>query len=80
MIPMQSVPSTLLDLIESIPSEKTAIILPEQDIRVTYGALRTQVLAMAEQLAAAGVKSGDRVALVGFGVGYSWGATLIEMV
>jgi 3-oxoacyl-[acyl-carrier-protein] synthase III len=26
------------------------------------------------------VKSGDRVALVGFGVGYSWGATLIEMV
>ena len=26
------------------------------------------------------VKTGDRVALVGFGVGYSWGATLIEMV
>jgi 3-oxoacyl-[acyl-carrier-protein] synthase-3 len=26
------------------------------------------------------VKSGDRVALVGFGVGYSWGATLIEIV
>ena len=26
------------------------------------------------------VKNGDRVALVGFGVGYSWGATLIEIV
>ena len=26
------------------------------------------------------VKIGDRVALVGFGVGYSWGATLIEIV
>src|SRR6185369_3942674 len=26
------------------------------------------------------VKGGDRVALVGFGVGYSWGATLIEIV
>src|SRR2546425_311175 len=26
------------------------------------------------------VKAGDRVALVGFGVGYSWGATLIEIV
>jgi acyl-CoA synthetase (AMP-forming)/AMP-acid ligase II len=63
MIPTQSVPSTLLDLIENIPSEKTAIILPEQDIRVTYGALRTQVLAVAEQLAAAGVKSGERVGI-----------------
>jgi 3-oxoacyl-[acyl-carrier-protein] synthase-3 len=26
------------------------------------------------------VKPGDRVALVGFGVGYSWGATMIEVV
>ena len=26
------------------------------------------------------VKSGDRVALVGFGVGYSWGATMIKVV
>src|SRR5262252_3633818 len=26
------------------------------------------------------VKQGDRVALVGFGVGYSWGATMIEVV
>ena len=26
------------------------------------------------------IKRGDRVALVGFGVGYSWGATMIEIV
>ena len=26
------------------------------------------------------VKKGDRVALVGFGVGYSWGATMVEIV
>jgi len=26
------------------------------------------------------IKAGDRVALVGFGVGYSWGATLVKIV
>jgi 3-oxoacyl-[acyl-carrier-protein] synthase-3 len=26
------------------------------------------------------VKTGDRVALIGFGVGYSWAATMIEVV
>jgi 3-oxoacyl-[acyl-carrier-protein] synthase-3 len=26
------------------------------------------------------VTTGDRVALVGFGVGYSWGATMIKIV
>ena len=59
---MASIPSTLLDLIDTAPADKTALILPEQNIRVTYGALRTQVQAVAEQLAAAGVGRGDRVA------------------
>jgi acyl-CoA synthetase (AMP-forming)/AMP-acid ligase II len=58
----QSTPSTLLDLIADIPSEKIAVILPEPHITVTYGALRAQVQAMAEQLAAAGITRGDRVA------------------
>jgi len=49
-----SIPYTLSDLIERAPADKIAIILPEQDIRVTYAALRAQVLAVAEQLAAAG--------------------------
>jgi 3-oxoacyl-[acyl-carrier-protein] synthase-3 len=26
------------------------------------------------------IKTGDRVALIGFGVGYSWGATMIEII
>jgi len=59
---MASIPSTLLDLIDTAPADKTAVILPEQNIRVTYGALRAQVQAVAEQLAAAGVRPGDRVA------------------
>jgi acyl-CoA synthetase (AMP-forming)/AMP-acid ligase II len=57
-----STPSTLFDLIASIPAEQTAIILPEQNIRITYGGLRDQVQALAGQLAAAGVGRGDRVA------------------
>src|ERR1700738_2479065 len=58
-----STPSTLLDLLEHSPAGKTAIILPEQNLSVTYGALRSQVWAMAEQLAAAGVGRGDRVGI-----------------
>jgi acyl-CoA synthetase (AMP-forming)/AMP-acid ligase II len=57
-----STPSTLSDLIAKIPADRVAIALPEQNIRVTYGGLRAQVQALAEQLAAAGVKRGDRVA------------------
>jgi acyl-CoA synthetase (AMP-forming)/AMP-acid ligase II len=57
-----SIPHTLAELLEHAPADKIAIILPEQDIRVTYGALRAQVQAVAEQLAAAGVGRGKRVA------------------
>jgi acyl-CoA synthetase (AMP-forming)/AMP-acid ligase II len=56
-------PATLLDLLEHSPAGKTAIILPEQNLSVTYGALRSQVRAVAEQLAAAGVGRGDRVGI-----------------
>jgi acyl-CoA synthetase (AMP-forming)/AMP-acid ligase II len=54
-------PRTLLGLFESIPADQTAIILPEQEIRVSYGQLRNQVTALAEALAAVGIKRGDRV-------------------
>jgi acyl-CoA synthetase (AMP-forming)/AMP-acid ligase II len=57
-----STPSTLLDLIAGIPSEKIAVILPEAHLKVSYGSLRAQVLAVAGQLAAAGIGRGDRVA------------------
>ena len=53
----------LLDLLRSTPARQTAIILPEQNIRVTYGGLRNQVEAVAETLAASGIKGGDRVGM-----------------
>ena len=54
---------TLLGLIQAIPADQTAVIAPEQNIRITYGALRKQVQAVAEALAAAGVNRGDRVGM-----------------
>ncbi len=56
--------TTLLELIQAAPSGHTAVILPEPGIRVTYGSLCDQVLALAEALAAAGIQPGDRVATV----------------
>src|SRR6185436_18912395 len=55
--------STLLGLLEHVPAEKTAIILPDHGIRVSYGSLRTQVQTLAEQLAAAGIGPGDRIGI-----------------
>src|SRR5206468_11303486 len=63
MTVMPSTPAVLLDLLERIPGQRTAIVVPEQDIRVTYGALRDQVMAVAEALAAAGVTRGERVGI-----------------
>ena len=54
---------TLLGLIQAIPADQTAVIAPEQNIRITYGALRKQIQAVAEALAAAGVNRGDRVGI-----------------
>jgi acyl-CoA synthetase (AMP-forming)/AMP-acid ligase II len=55
--------TTLLGLTASIPAERTAIILPEQNLRITYGGLRQQVTAFAEALAAHGIGRGDRVGM-----------------
>src|SRR4051812_47805190 len=60
---MTSTPSTLLDLLEHAPADKIAIIIPEQQLKVTYGALRAQVQALAEQFAALGVRRGDRIGI-----------------
>jgi acyl-CoA synthetase (AMP-forming)/AMP-acid ligase II len=54
-------PTTLLGLMASVPDDQTAIILPEQNIRITYGGLRQQVRAVAQVLAAHGVGRGHRV-------------------
>jgi oxalate---CoA ligase len=63
MTASESTPSTLMDLIAGSPADKIAIILPEPNIKVTYGALRAQVEAVAAQLAAAGIERGDRVGI-----------------
>lgn len=55
-------PSTLLDLLAGQP-DSTAIIVPEKDLRISYDALKQQVVAVAEALAAAGVKRGDRIGI-----------------
>src|SRR2546423_15613458 len=54
---------TLFDLIQPIPADRTAIILPESNLRISYGAFRDQVAALAEALAAAGIGRGDRVGI-----------------
>ena len=54
--------NTLLELIHVAPAERTAIILPESGIRVSYGQLRAQVVEMADALASLGIGRGDRVA------------------
>jgi acyl-CoA synthetase (AMP-forming)/AMP-acid ligase II len=63
MILSDATPTTLVDLLSSSPAERTAIIQPEQNLRVSYGALRSQVEAVAEALAASGVGRGDRVGI-----------------
>ena len=59
---MSSTPLVLTDFLDRAPCRAAAIVLPEQNITITYGHLREQVKAVAEQLAAAGVRRGDRVA------------------
>ena len=56
-------PTTLLDLLRRIPGDRTAIVLPEQNIRITYKGLRDQVDAVAADLAALGISRGDRVGI-----------------
>ena len=58
-----SVPKILLDLLRPHPPERIAIVLPESNTRVTYGALIAQIEAVAETLAAEGIKPGDRVGI-----------------
>jgi len=56
-------PSTLLDILQTAPGGKTAILVPEAGLRITYDSLRQQVSAMADALAGAGVRRGERVAM-----------------
>jgi acyl-CoA synthetase (AMP-forming)/AMP-acid ligase II len=55
-------PTTLLGLLTA-PDDRTALIAPEQGIRITYGGLRKQVQDVASALAAAGTRRGDRIGM-----------------
>ncbi|MGI9101752.1 MAG: acyl--CoA ligase [Terriglobales bacterium] len=59
---MQSV-TTVLDALQLAPAERTAIILPDLEARVSYASLREQVLTMADALSTVGIRRGSRVAI-----------------
>jgi acyl-CoA synthetase (AMP-forming)/AMP-acid ligase II len=56
-------PTTLLELLDAGPASKTAVVLPEQRVEISYGALRAQVRELADQLTQAGISRGDRVGI-----------------
>jgi acyl-CoA synthetase (AMP-forming)/AMP-acid ligase II len=56
-------PTTLLELLRPIPDGRIAVIVPEQDIRLSYGALKHQVESLAGALAASGIGQDDRVGM-----------------
>lgn len=63
MTSSQPVSTTLLGLLGAAAPDRTAIILPESGLRISYGQLRAQVESMAETLAAWGISRGDRVGM-----------------
>jgi len=54
---------TLLDVLDAADGQRTAIVLPDTGLSVTYDDLRRRVRTMAGALYAAGVRRGDRVAM-----------------
>jgi acyl-CoA synthetase (AMP-forming)/AMP-acid ligase II len=54
---------TLLELIQQASGSRTAVILPDSGIQVSYDSLRAQVTSVANIFASAGIQPGDRVAM-----------------
>jgi acyl-CoA synthetase (AMP-forming)/AMP-acid ligase II len=63
MAPAHAAATTLLDMTNPVADDRTAVIQPEQNIRITYGDLRRQVRDVAGALASAGVGRGERVGI-----------------
>jgi acyl-CoA synthetase (AMP-forming)/AMP-acid ligase II len=53
----------LLSLLHAAPASSTALILPDEEISITYESFRQQIICMVEALAGAGVQRGDRIAI-----------------
>src|SRR5881398_1088677 len=51
-------------LLHAAPAQSKAVVIPELATSITYESLRQQVMGMAESLAGAGIRPGDRVASV----------------
>ena len=60
---MPNSPGTLLELLDPVPGERTAILLPEDGTQVSYASLREQVKDVADAFAGLGIGRGDRVAM-----------------
>jgi acyl-CoA synthetase (AMP-forming)/AMP-acid ligase II len=56
--------ANLADLISAAPGDRTAIILPDSGLEITYSKFRDQVFSLADSLASLGIGPGDRVATV----------------
>ena len=56
-------PGTLLELLEPIAGERTALVLPEDGTRVSYASLRSQVNDVADAFAGLGIARAGRVAM-----------------
>ncbi len=54
---------TLVDLLRPEFDAHTAIVVPEDNLKITYAELKRQVRDVAESLAALGIRRGDRVGL-----------------
>ncbi len=60
---MSHTPATLLELLEPVAGERTALILADDGTRVTYASLREQIQEVADTFAGLGIGRGDRVAM-----------------
>jgi len=58
-----SVPTTLSGLLDAIPADRTALVQPDLNVRISYGELRRQVQDVASALAGFGIRRGDRVGM-----------------
>jgi Ketopantoate reductase PanE/ApbA C terminal len=73
-------PQTLLELLEHAPRSQTAIVLPDENVKVSYDSLRQQIHGVADAFASAGIKGGDLGNVAFNPISALTGGTLEELV